>query len=53
MRGPGCARRCYDDERILLRAAADTLMISPTLIITEEQIEAIFAAIRRALHAIE
>ncbi|WP_420970939.1 hypothetical protein [Bradyrhizobium sp. B120] len=32
--------------------AADTL-ISPPLIMTENKIEAIFAAIRRALHAIE
>ena len=38
---------------MLIRAAADPLMISPSLIITEDQIEAIFAAIRRALHAIE
>jgi len=53
MRGPECARRCYDDDSILIRAAADTLMISTPPIITRERIEAIFAAIRRALHAIE
>ena len=53
MRGPECARRCYDDDSILIRAAADTLMISPPPIITGDQIEAIFAAIRRALHAID
>lgn len=53
VRGPECARRCHDDDGILIRAAADTLMISPPLIITEDQIEAIFAAIRRALLAIE
>jgi beta-alanine--pyruvate transaminase len=51
-RGTECANRSYDDG-ILIRAAADTLMISPPLIITEEQIEAIFSAIRRALHAID
>ena len=53
MRCPECARRCYDDDSILIRADADTLMISPPLIITEDQIEPIFAAIRRATHAIE
>ncbi|MGY4313824.1 hypothetical protein [Bradyrhizobium sp. JR3.5] len=53
MRCPECARRCYDDDSILIRADADTLMISPPLIITEDQIEPIFEAIRRALHAIE
>ncbi|KJC59042.1 omega amino acid--pyruvate aminotransferase [Bradyrhizobium sp. LTSPM299] len=51
-RGPECANRCYDDG-ILIRAAGDTLMISPPLIITEDQIVTIFAAIRRALDAIE
>ncbi|KWV50022.1 hypothetical protein AS156_14715 [Bradyrhizobium macuxiense] len=50
-RGIECAARSYDDG-ILIRSAGDTLMISPPLIITEEQIEAIFAAIRRALNAI-
>jgi beta-alanine--pyruvate transaminase len=47
------AQRCCDDDSILIRAAADTLMISPPLVIAQDQIEAIFAAIRRALHAIE
>jgi len=47
-RGVECANRCYEDG-VLIRAAGDTLMISPPLIITEEQIEQIFAAIRRAL----
>ncbi|KJC51179.1 omega amino acid--pyruvate aminotransferase [Bradyrhizobium sp. LTSP885] len=51
-RGPECATRCYDDG-ILIRAAGDTLMISPPLIITEQQIEDIFSTIRRALDAIE
>jgi beta-alanine--pyruvate transaminase len=43
---------CYDDG-ILIRGAADTLLLSPPLIITEEQIEAIFAAIRSALQEID
>lgn len=51
-RGPECSARVYEDG-ILIRAAADTLMISPPLIITEEQIAAIFATIRRALDVID
>jgi beta-alanine--pyruvate transaminase len=51
-RGTECANRCYDDG-ILIRGAADTLLLSPPLIITEEQIQATFAAIRRALYAID
>jgi adenosylmethionine-8-amino-7-oxononanoate aminotransferase len=35
------------------RGAADTLLLSPLLIITEEQIEAIFAAIHSALQEID
>lgn len=51
-RGAECANRCYDDD-ILIRSSGDTLLISPPLIITEDQIEAIFSAIRRALIAID
>jgi beta-alanine--pyruvate transaminase len=51
-RGTECAVRSYNDD-ILIRNAGDTLMISPPLIVTEEQIEAIFATIRRALDAID
>jgi beta-alanine--pyruvate transaminase len=51
-RGTECAARCFDDG-ILIRATADTLLLSPPLIITEEQIECVFAAIRRALNAID
>jgi beta-alanine--pyruvate transaminase len=51
-RGTECANRCYDDE-ILIRNAADTLPLSPPLIITPEQIDDIVNAIRRALHAID
>jgi beta-alanine--pyruvate transaminase len=47
-----CAHRCYDDG-ILIRSGGDTLLLSPPLIITEEQIETIFSTIRRALLAIE
>jgi beta-alanine--pyruvate transaminase len=51
-RGAECASRSFDED-ILIRASADTLMISPPLIITEEQIDAIFATISRALHTID
>lgn len=51
-RGAECANRCYNDD-ILIRSSGDTLLISPPLIITEDQIEAIFSAIRRALIAID
>ena len=51
-RGTECAGRSYNDD-ILIRNAGDTLMISPPLIITEQQIEEIFSTIRRALDAID
>jgi beta-alanine--pyruvate transaminase len=51
-RGAECAERCYEDG-IMIRASGDTLLLSPPLIVTEEQIETIFAAIRKALPAIE
>jgi len=50
-RGAECASRCYEDG-ILIRGSGDTLLVSPPLIITEEQINDIFTAIRRALTAI-
>jgi beta-alanine--pyruvate transaminase len=50
-RGSECANRCYDDG-ILIRGSGDTLLLSPPLIITEEQIETIFASIKRALAAV-
>jgi beta-alanine--pyruvate transaminase len=51
-RGAECASRCYEDG-ILIRASGDTLLVSPPLIVTEEQIEAIFSAIRHALLAVD
>jgi adenosylmethionine-8-amino-7-oxononanoate aminotransferase len=51
-RGAECASRCYEDG-ILIRGSGDTLLISPPLIIAEQQIEAVFASIRRALTAID
>jgi beta-alanine--pyruvate transaminase len=51
-RGAACVDRCYDDD-ILIRGSGDTLLLSPPLIIAEEQIDAIFSAIRRALTAID
>jgi beta-alanine--pyruvate transaminase len=40
-------------DGILIRSSGDTLLISPPLIITEEQIGDIFAATRRALGNID
>jgi len=51
-RGTECANRCYEDG-ILIRGSGDTLLLSPPLIITEEQIETVFSAVRRALQAID
>jgi beta-alanine--pyruvate transaminase len=48
-RGSECASRCYEDDGILIRSSGDTLLISPPLIIAEEQIDEIFAAIHHAL----
>ena len=43
-----CAKRCFDDG-ILIRSSGDTLVLSPPLIIAENEIEMVFATIRRAL----
>jgi beta-alanine--pyruvate transaminase len=51
-RGTACANRCFDDG-ILIRASGDTLLLSPPLIISEEQIEAVFATIERALSMLD
>ena len=52
VRAAECAARCFDDG-ILIRASADTLVLSPPLIITTEQIDFVFATIRRALAPID
>ncbi|MGY3453646.1 aminotransferase class III-fold pyridoxal phosphate-dependent enzyme [Bradyrhizobium sp. USDA 4353] len=51
-RGSECANRCFEDG-VLIRGSSDTLVLSPPLIISEEQIEAVFRTIRRALDAVE
>ena len=51
-RGAECANHCYE-AGILIRNSGDMLLISPPLIITEAQIDEIFAAIRRALVTID
>jgi len=51
-RGSECAGRCFDDG-ILIRGSSDTLVLSPPLIIGEEQIEAVFRTIRQALDAVD
>jgi beta-alanine--pyruvate transaminase len=50
-RGAECAKRCFDDG-VLIRSSGDTLVLSPPLIIAENEIEMVFATIRRALGAI-
>jgi beta-alanine--pyruvate transaminase len=47
-RGAECANRCFE-EGILIRSSGDTLVLSPPLIITENEIAMVFATIRRAL----
>jgi beta-alanine--pyruvate transaminase len=51
-RGSEAAARCYEDG-ILIRGSSDTLVLSPPLIVTEEQINQIFSTIRRALDAVD
>jgi beta-alanine--pyruvate transaminase len=46
------AARCYEDG-ILIRGSGDTLVLSPPLIVTEDQIARIFSTIRRALDAVD
>jgi beta-alanine--pyruvate transaminase len=51
-RAAECAGRCFD-EGVLIRSSGDTLVLSPPLIISENEIEMVFATIRRALEALE
>jgi beta-alanine--pyruvate transaminase len=51
-RGSECAARCFENG-VLIRGSSDTLVLSPPLIIEEEQIEAVFRTIREALEAID
>jgi beta-alanine--pyruvate transaminase len=46
------AARCYEDG-ILIRGSGDTLVLSPPLIVTEDQIARVFSTIRRALDAVD
>lgn len=50
-RGAECATRCLEDG-ILIRSSGDTLVLSPPLIITEPQIEQVFASIGSALEQV-
>jgi beta-alanine--pyruvate transaminase len=47
-RGSFCAQTCYEDG-ILVRASGDLIVLSPPLIIEEEQIEQTVDSIRRAV----
>ncbi|WP_063824024.1 aminotransferase class III-fold pyridoxal phosphate-dependent enzyme [Bradyrhizobium sp. STM 3809] len=51
-RGSEVAARCFEDG-VLIRGSSDTLVLSPPLIVSEEQIEAIFRTIRAALDALD
>jgi beta-alanine--pyruvate transaminase len=51
-RAAECAKRCFDDG-VLIRNSGETLVLSPPLIITENEIEMVFATIRRALDTID
>jgi len=50
-RAAECAKRCFDDG-VLIRNSGDTLVLSPPLIIAEDEIEMVFATLRRALDAV-
>lgn len=47
-RGTACAQFCYDQD-ILIRTSGDTIVLSPPLVITLDQIDAIFTALEAAL----
>lgn len=47
-RGNECAQACFD-AGVLVRNAADTIVLSPPLVITESQIAQVFETIRQAL----
>ena len=51
VRAAECAKRCFDDG-VLIRSSGETLVLSPPLIIGENEIEMVFATIRRALDTI-
>ncbi|CAL76432.1 Aminotransferase class-III [Bradyrhizobium sp. ORS 278] len=51
-RGSECAARCFEDG-VLIRGSSDTLVLSPPLIVSEEQIGAVFRTIRQALDALD
>jgi beta-alanine--pyruvate transaminase len=51
-RGAICARLCHESD-VLVRSSGDTIVLSPPLIISPEQIEMIFSAIEQALARID
>jgi beta-alanine--pyruvate transaminase len=51
-RGATCARACLE-AGVLVRSSGDTIVLSPPLIISEDEIETIFGAIEAALAAID
>lgn len=51
-RGAACGSYCFENG-VLIRSSADTLVLSPPLIIGDDEIEKLFSTIRAALNATE
>jgi beta-alanine--pyruvate transaminase len=51
-RGYEAMERAFHDHALMVRVTGDTLALSPPLIVTEDDIEALFASLRRVLHEI-
>ncbi len=51
-RGSACAQDCYD-QGLLVRSSGDTIVLSPPLVISGDEIEQIFAAIEDTLSRID
>ena len=51
-RGSACGNYCFENG-VLIRASGDTLVLSPPLIISDDEIEKLFKTIRAALNTVE
>jgi beta-alanine--pyruvate transaminase len=52
VRGAACGNYCFENG-VLIRASGDTLVLSPPLIIGDDEIEKLFKTIRAALNTVE
>jgi beta-alanine--pyruvate transaminase len=52
MRGTLCGKHCYE-QGVLVRSSGDTIVLSPPLIITPDQIEQIFTSLETSLTRID